>query len=172
MQHAGNLMTVYIRIRVPIQRARNECTEVGHQVLGAMVILSVYAFAEGICRLMAGYTVSQNRTLGVQLYLPLNQFKASEGDGASKYRIALLSTRRKTRVDVKIDTTSPFQINLPVPWTMLAGWGKVCIRSTAHRSTADIGSFPSLGSLQRTRRSLHSIPMSGRGFSSGARQST
>jgi hypothetical protein len=28
MQHAGNLMTVYIRIRVPIQRARNECAEV------------------------------------------------------------------------------------------------------------------------------------------------
>lgn len=34
--------------------------------------------------------------------LPLNQFKASEGDGASKYRIALLSTRRNAGNNDKI----------------------------------------------------------------------
>jgi len=62
-----------------------------------------YAFDAGICRLIARY-----------------QFNASDGDGASKYRMALLSTNRKA-----------------LPWTILAGCGSVCIRRTAQRSTGD-----------------------------------
>ena len=55
---------------------------------------------------------------------------------------------------------------------MLAGCGKVCIRSTAQRSTGELGSFPSEGSLHKTRRSLQRMPTNGLGVSSGARQST
>lgn len=62
--------------------------------------------------------------------------------------------------------------NLPLPWTMLAGCGSVCIRNTAHKSTLQLGSLPSEGSRQRTNKSLHRIPISGRGVSSGAKQST
>jgi len=87
--------------------------------------------------------------------IALNQFSASDGEGASKYKIALLSTRRSA-----------------FPCTILAGWGKVCIRKTAHKSTGDDGSLPSEGSRQRTSKSLHNIPTSDRGVSSGARQST
>lgn len=63
-------------------------------------------------------------------------------------------------------------IDPPFPCTILAGWGKVCIRKTAHKSTGDDGSLPSEGSRQRTSKSLHNIPTSDRGVSSGARQST
>lgn len=63
-------------------------------------------------------------------------------------------------------------IDSPFPCTILAGWGKVCMRKTAHKSTGDDGSLPSEGSRQRTSKSLHNIPTSDRGVSSGARQST
>src|SRR5271170_5794582 len=55
---------------------------------------------------------------------------------------------------------------------MLAGCGNVCIRRTAHRSTHDDGSCPSVGSRHSTNKSLHNMPMSDRGFNSGARHST
>lgn len=55
---------------------------------------------------------------------------------------------------------------------MLAGCGKVCIRRTAQSSTNEFGSRPSDGSRHNTKRSLQSIPISGRGVSSGERQST
>lgn len=62
--------------------------------------------------------------------------------------------------------------NIPLPWTMLAGCGKVCIRKTAHKSTYAIGSLPSEGSRHKTNKSLHRMPTRGRGVNSGARQST
>ena len=55
---------------------------------------------------------------------------------------------------------------------MLAGWAWVCILNAAHRSTVELGSLPSEGSRQRTNISVHRIPISGRGVSSGAKQST
>ena len=55
---------------------------------------------------------------------------------------------------------------------MLVGWGIVCIRRTAQRSTGEFGSCPFEGSRHRTNRSLHKIPYSGRGVNSGAKQST
>lgn len=55
---------------------------------------------------------------------------------------------------------------------MLVGWGIVCIRRTAQRSTGEFGSCPFEGSRHRTNRSLHKIPYNGRGVNSGAKQST
>lgn len=63
-------------------------------------------------------------------------------------------------------------LHQPFPCTILAGCGNVCIRKTAHKSTGDDGSLPSEGSRQRTSKSLHNMPTSDRGVSSGAKQST
>lgn len=63
-------------------------------------------------------------------------------------------------------------MHLPFPCTMLAGCGRVCILKTAHKSTCELGSWPSEGSRHKTRRSLQRIPINGRGVNSGARQST
>ena len=47
-----------------------------------------------MCRLIAVSIVRNNDVRLVEPHEPLYQFKASDGDGASKYRIALLSTNR------------------------------------------------------------------------------
>lgn len=62
--------------------------------------------------------------------------------------------------------------DIPLPWTMLAGCGNVCMRSTAHKSTGEFGSCPSDGSRHKTNRSLQRIPIKDRGVSSGDRHST
>lgn len=103
---------------------------------------------------------------------PRYQLSASDGEGASKYRIALLSTSRRTVGWNQQQSDRGSMWNLPLPWTMLAGCGSVCIRSTAHKSTLELGSLPSEGSRQSTNKSLHNMPISGRGVSSGAKQST
>jgi hypothetical protein len=106
--------------------------------------------------------------------MPRYQFKASDGVGALKYSIALLSTSRRAGGNEHAVSENPGARveKVPFPCTILAGCGNVCMRNTAHKSTGDVGSWPSEGSRHRTRRSLHRIPISGRGVSSGARQST
>jgi hypothetical protein len=107
---------------------------------------------------------------------PLYQFSASEGEGASKYKMALLSTKRNAGKhgyhQPRLLMILSSNIYLPLPCTILAGCGRVCILNTAHKSTCEPRSWPSDGSRHKTRRSLHSIPINGRGVNSGAKQST
>ena len=106
--------------------------------------------------------------------VPLKQFSASDGEGASKYRMALLSTRWRaaTMGGEQLFRTKRDYQDPPLPCTMLAGCGKVCMCNTAHKSTKEDASLPSDGSRHRTSRSLHKIPKSARGVNSSARQST
>lgn len=108
--------------------------------------------------------------------LPLNHVSASEVDDASKYKIALLSTSLST-IPRKSHQPTGQQIkdmksDSPFPCTILAGCGNVCILNTAHRSTNEFGSFPSLGSLHSTIKSLHKMPTNALGVCSGLKQST
>ena len=104
---------------------------------------------------------------------PLNHVKASDVDGASKYNIALLSTKRSAAQTSGEFLLSNHDIdNVPFPCTMLAGCGSVCIRRTAHRSTCELGSCPSVVSRHKTSKSLHRTPIKDRGVSSGDKHST
>lgn len=136
----------------------------------------IYALESGIWRLMAERKLFKYDAKNDDCWkvIPLYQFSASDGEGASKYRMALLSTRRRA---VKMSGewlfgTQKNWCDSPLPWTILAGCGSVCMRSTAHKSTGDDESLPSEGSRHKTSRSLHKIPTSARGVNSGAKQST
>ena len=71
-----------------------------------------------------------------------------------------------------VETWNVVDVHSLLPCTILAGCGSVCIRSTAQRSTLDVGSCPSDGSRHSTSRSLHKMPTRDLGVNSGDKHST